>query len=138
MKLIGKIKQTNHKLNSIDFCILQALLISKYEYERIYKDFRDNSYALIVDDSLKEQEAEGLLNELEITSDSDDKILSVNTLNYKLSTDFFLFYYFNPSSFKIDYPNLDNEKLKQFLQLVRLLRIEIGYLTNEIVKMNNK
>lgn len=135
MKLIGKIKQTNSNLDKQTFHIIQALLISKYEYERIYKDFIDNQYALIVDDSMKETDIKGIINDLQLENDVHDPI-NIKELNYKLSTDFFLFYYFTPNELK-DYSNLNNEKVRKFVDLVRHLRIDIGYITNEIFKLIN-
>ena len=135
MKLIGKIKQTNTNLDKQTFHIIQALLISKYEYERIYKDFIDNQYALIVDDSMKETDIKGIINDLQLENDVHDPI-NIKELNYKLSTDFFLFYYFTPNELK-DYSNLNDEKVRKFIDLVRHLRIDIGYITNEIFKLIN-
>lgn len=135
MKLIGKIKQTNANIDKQTFHIIQALLISKYEYERIYKDFIDNQYALIVDDSMKETDIKSIINELQLDDEVYDAI-NIKELNYKLSTDFFLFYYFTPDELR-NYNNLSDDKVKKFVDLIRHLRIDIGYMTNEIFKLIN-
>lgn len=134
MKLIGKIIKDNTNLSKLQFFILQALIISKYEYERIYKDFIDNHLALVVDDSLKEVKIKSLIVELHLEEEVLNNEFTVDELNYKLNTDFFLFYFFSIEEILKNFDNLDGNKLENFFDLIKLLRIDIGYMTNELIK----